>query len=114
MKQLALILVFFPLAAFCLAAFAELRSTRSAVDRLRSLIPIILGIVAFALFLSPQVLLHVTPNSSVVLSRVMTLFSSVIACSGVFITYSRRSSAMWVAFGGLALALFWMFNYNLV
>lgn len=114
MKHLVLILAFFPLAAFGVAGLTELRSERRTAEKLRNLIPIVLGIAAFALSLNPQGLLHVTPNSSVTLSRVMTLFSAVIACSGVFITYSRRSSGVWVASGGLLLALFWMFNRILV
>jgi hypothetical protein len=114
MKQLALILVFVPVVAFCVAGYNELRSSRSAAEKLRNLIPITLGIAAFALSMNPQGLLHVTPNSSVTLSRVMTLFSAVVACSGVFITYSRRSSAVLVASGGLLLALFWMFNRIIV
>ncbi len=114
MKELVLILGFFPLMAFCIAGFTELRSTRSAAEKLRNLFPIILGIAAFTLSLNPQGILNLTPNSSVTLSRVMTVFSAVIACSGVFITYSRRSSGVWVASGGLLLALFWMFNRILV
>jgi len=114
MKQLALILAFVPVVAFCVAGYTELRSRRSAAEKLRTLTPIILGIAAFAVSLNPQGLLQMTPNSSVTLSRVMTMFSAVIACSGVFITYSRRSSAVWVATGGLLLALFWMFNRILV
>lgn len=114
MKQLALILAFVPVVAFCVAGYTELRSTRSMSEKVRTLIPVVLGIAAFALSLDPQGLLHVTPNSSVTLSRVMTLFSAVIACSGVFVTYSRRSSAVLVASGGLLLALFWMFNRIMV
>jgi hypothetical protein len=102
--------MFFPLLAFCVAGVNELRSKRSGPEKLRSLIPIILGFAAFGLSLNPQGLLQVTPNSSVTLSRVMTMFSAVVACSGVFITYSRRSSAVWVACGGLVLALGWMFE----
>jgi hypothetical protein len=110
MKQLVLVLAFLPLLAFCVSGVTELRSKRTRAEKLRSLIPIILGIVAFGLALNPQGLLHVTPNSSVTLSRVMTMLSAAIACSGVFITYSRRSSAVWIACGGLVLAFFWMFN----
>ncbi|SRR6266481_6056936 len=114
MKQLALILGLLPVVAFCVAGYTELRSSRSAAEKLRNLTPITLGIAAFALSLNPDSLLHMTPNSSVTLSRVMTLFSAVVACSGAFITYSRRSSAVWVAAGGLVLALFWMFNRIMV
>ncbi len=114
MKQLVLILGLFPLVAFFAAGVAELRSEGSGAKKLRSLVPIVLGIAVFGLELNPEGLLLLTPNSSVTLSRVMTILSAVIACSGVFITYSRRSSAVWVACGGLLLAFFWMFNRIMV
>jgi hypothetical protein len=60
--------------------------------------------------LSPQAIFQVTPNSSLTLSRAMTMVSAVIACSGVFVSFSRRSSAVWIACGGLLLAFSWMFN----
>jgi hypothetical protein len=110
MRHLALVAFFFPLLAFCLAGLIELRSEMSRMERLRNLIPIILGIAAFGLCLYPEALFELTPNSSVTLSRVMTMLSALIACSGVFISYSRRASAIWMAAGGLLLTLFWMFN----
>src|SRR5437868_5488513 len=110
MKRFVMVAFLFPLLAFCLAGFIELRSRRSRTEKVRSLIPIVLGIAAFGLCLNPEALFELTPNSSVDLSRVMTMLSAVIACSGVFISYSRRASAIWVASGGLLLTLFWMFN----
>ncbi len=110
MKQLVLVAAFLPLLAFCVAGVTELRAQRSTAEKLRSLIPIILGIAVFGLSLSPQGIFQVTPSSSVTLSRVMTMVSAVVACSGVFVGFSRRSSAVWVACGGLLLAFFWMFN----
>ena len=110
MKRLLLVLWFFPLLAFCIAAIAELRSRAERFDKVRNLIPEVLGIAAFGLSIHPGRLLPLTPASSYILSHVMTLFSAVIACSGVFITYSRRSSAVWVALGGLVLTVVWMFD----
>ena len=110
MKQVLIVVFLFPLLAFCLAGFIELRSAPSGAEKFRNLVPIILGIAAFGLCWNPQAMFELTPNSSVGLSRVMTMFSAVIACSGVFISYSRRASAIWVASGGLLLTLFWMFN----
>jgi len=114
MKQFVLILAFFPLVAFCIAGVTELRSTGSGTEKLRSLIPVVMGIAAFGLSVNPHVFLRLTPDSSVLLSRVMTIISAAISCSGVFITYSRRSSAVWMACGGLLMALFWMFNRIMV
>jgi hypothetical protein len=114
MKLFAIMLALFPLVAFCIAGVTELRSTRSGTEKLRSLIPVAMGIAAFALSVNPQLFLRLTPDSSVTLSRVMTIISAAISCSGVFITYSRRSSAVWMACGGLLMALCWMFNRILV
>ena len=107
-----LIAAFFPVLAFAVAGFIELRSARKGSEKLRNLIPIILGIAAFGFGVKPGVLRGDawTPTSSETLSHVMTLFSIVIACSGLFISYSRRASAVWIAAGGLLLALFWWFN----
>jgi|SRR5579883_1921939 len=110
MKQVALVVMFFPLLAFCLAGVIEIRSQRAGIEKFRSLIPVVLGVAAFGLLFGPGWLLDVTPQSSITLSRVMTLASAVIACSGVFVSFSRRTSAVWVACGGLVLAFFWMFN----
>ena len=110
MKLLLLVVLFFPLVAFCVAGVGELRATTNAAAKLRSLVPLILGIAVFGISLAPQSVFQVTPSSSITLSRVMTMISAIIACSGVFILYSRRSSAVWVACGGLVLAFSWMFN----
>jgi len=110
MKTLLLVAWFLPLLAFCIAAIAELRSKAKRLDKIRNLIPVVLGIAAIGLTIHPGRVLPLTPTSSITFSRIMTLFSAAIACSGVFISYSRRSSAVWVASGGLFLALIWMFD----
>jgi hypothetical protein len=109
MKQAVLVLALFPLIAFCVAGVAELRSNRSLAAKLSSLIPIVLGIAAFGLSFAPQILFDLTPPSSVTLSRAMTLFSALIASSGSFVSYSRRSSSVLMATGGLFMAAIWMF-----
>jgi hypothetical protein len=110
MKQAAIVVLFFPLLAFCLAGAIEMRSDKDPMQKFTSLIPIVLGVIAFGLWFGPGWLLQITPESSVTLSRIMTMVSAIIACSGVFVSFSRRTSAMWVASGGLVLAFFWMFN----
>jgi hypothetical protein len=114
MKLLLLVFLFFPLLAFCIAATAELQSESNRKEKVWNLIPIVLGIMAFGLSLDPQRFLHVTAASSITLSRIMTLVSAAIASSGTYMSYSRRSSSVWVAFGGLVLAFFWMFNRVLI
>lgn len=114
MKQVAIVVMFFPLLAFCLAGFIEIRSQRTGIEKFRSVIPVVLGIGAFAILFGPGWLLPVTPESSITLSRVMTLASAIISCSGVFVSFSRRTSAVWMACGGLVLVFFWMFNRVLV
>lgn len=110
MKRVVVVLVFLPLVAFCFAGFLELRAQRHWNHKLRSLVPIILGILAFAASFVPGNLVPVTPDLSATISRGMTIVCAVIACSGVVVPYYRRASAILVAFGGLVLALFWMFN----
>ncbi len=114
MKQLLAVVMFFPLFAFLIAGLIELRSDMSLAQRLGKVVPIILGLTAFVLFFNPQGFLHVTPSSSVTLSRVMTMVCAVVASSGAFLAYSRRVSSALVAVGGLVLAYGWMFNRVMV
>jgi hypothetical protein len=106
--------MFFPLLAFGLASVIELRSLRTRVEKVRSLIPVVLGCSAFGLLFVQGRLISMTPGASLTISRVMTMVSAVIACSGVFMSYSRKASAVWVACGGLLLTFVWMFNRILI
>lgn len=111
-KQIALVLAFFPLVAFIIAAVTELRFTATNLATIRNLLPPVLGIAAFWILWNPD---EVFPFPRVVeiwflLSRVMAILSSAIACSGVFIPYSQRSTSRWMACGGLVLALMWLFG----
>jgi hypothetical protein len=99
MKQIVLVVAFFPLLTFCVAGVIELRSRRSGIEKLGSLIPITLGFAAFGFSFAAGWLIDITPASSVTISRVKTMASSVIACSGIFVPYSRRTSAVWIAYG---------------
>jgi len=110
MKQALLVPLFFPLAAFCVAAVTESRSPTRPLEKLIRLVPIALGFADFGLLWDPVGLLQLTPDSSVWLSRAMKMVSAVIACSGVFLAYSRRATGVWVACGSLMLALLWMFD----
>src|SRR4051794_30698726 len=107
MKELLIVVMLFPLVAFLIAAVTELRSDRSLAQKLARLVPVILGLAAFVLSFNPQGFLHVTASSSVILSQVMTMICAVIASSGSFIAYSRRSSSALIALGGLVLAFGW-------
>jgi hypothetical protein len=113
MKQLALVVMFFPLLAFIVAGVIELRSQRRVIEKLGSVIPIVLGVAAFALLFGPAGWFLDIRGGWPPISRAMTMVSAVIACSGIFLPYSRRASAIWVACGGLLLAFIWMFNRTL-
>lgn len=113
MKHLALVVMFLPLLAFVVAGAIELRSPRRVIEKLGSAVPIMLGVAAFALLFGPGESFMGTPRNGWLISRVMTMVSAVVACSGVFVSYSRRASARWMACGGLLLALIWMFNRTL-
>ena len=110
MKTLVLIVAFLPLLAFLAVAIVELSSDRRWSEKVIAVSPVVLGIGAFFLFLYGFKAFPMTPAFSLTLSRVMTIFSAAIACSGVFITYSRRTSAILLACGGLLMASFRMFN----
>jgi hypothetical protein len=104
MKRFEIALTFIPLIALVIAASTELRFGRNWPAKLSSITPILFGLAAFGISIRPDMLPHATPDSIYLLSRIMTLFSACIACSGVFINYSRKSSAILVAFAGLLLA----------
>src|SRR6266542_4101324 len=99
----ALLLVFFPLLAFIVVGAIELPASRTAGDLLRRLVPPLLGIAALGPIWNPGAVGVVTPEESEGLSYILVLVASVVACSGVFVTYSRRSSGVWMALGGLTL-----------
>jgi hypothetical protein len=104
-KVPALIAVFFPLLSFVAVGAIELRASRAATaDLLRRLTPPLLGIAALAVTLKPALVGVFTPEQSERLSYVLAAVASVIACSGFFITYSGRSSRIWMALGGSTLA----------
>jgi ABC-type multidrug transport system permease subunit len=103
-------LVYFSILAFLFAGGIELASNRSRAEKLRSSIPIILGIASFFLNFEQDVIYNLTPSLYETFRLVMMIFSAIIACSGVFITYSRPSSAISVACGGLLLTFLWMFT----
>ena len=109
-KQIVLVLAFFPLVAFIIAAVTELRFCTTNLTTIRNLIPSVIGIAAFWFFWNPQAIFSRVVESWPLLSRLMTISSAAIACSGVFFPYSRRSTSRWMACGGLVLALMWMFN----
>jgi hypothetical protein len=107
-KQIAILILFFPLVSFCVAGIIELRSRRGLAAKLSSLVPIILGIGAFGVAWAPE-RLHVATFSSPIFGRWMALFSAVLASSSAFVSYSRRTSSVLVAIGGLSMAFIWMF-----
>lgn len=107
-KSPGVIVVFFPLVAFVVAAATELGASR-AIGDLRRLVAPFVGIAVLGLDLNPGIVGVATPEASEVLSHVLVMVASVVSCSGVFVTYSRRSSAIWVALGGLTLVFVSMF-----
>ena len=99
-KTLALAVACLPLAAFFVALVAELHAGGLMVV-LRT-IPLIIGMNAFVMFWAA--------NWSETTSHVMTMVSVAVAGSPAFIPYSRRSSSVWVACGGVILVLLWAGN----
>jgi hypothetical protein len=102
-KLPAIIFVFFPLLAFVIAGATELRTSRAIGDLLRRVGPAVLGIATLYVAVYPRTVGVVTPEGSEALSHLLVMVAAFVACSGVFISYSRRSSGIWIALGGLTL-----------
>lgn len=109
MKLFWLILLLFPFFAFCAAGIMELRSDRSLGAKLGTLGPPLLGIGAFAIACGLNSVLHLAANSFVANGRAMAMSSAIIASSGAFISYSRKSSGILIALGALELVFFFTF-----
>jgi len=101
-KRVALVISCFPLVAFFIATVAELRAGGRVSTVVLRMIPPVIGINGFVMLWAIE--------TSDTISRAMTVVSIGVACSGAFIGYSRRSSSIWVACGGLFLASLWMLN----
>jgi FtsH-binding integral membrane protein len=109
MRQPVLVALTVSALAFCIAGTTELRSKRDLSEKVRCLIPVALGIAAFGLILLTWFFL-MTPSSSDILSWVMTIFYLAIATSAAFVRYSRKSTSILMALGGILMAVFWLIN----
>jgi hypothetical protein len=103
-------LIYLAILAFFVAGGIELTSKRSRAEKFRCSIPIILGIASLFLNFEQDVVYNLTPSLYETFRLVMMILSAIIACSGLFITYSRRSSSILVACGGLLVTFMWMFS----
>jgi|SRR5882724_10207938 len=93
----------FPLIAFLIAGVIELRSEKRLAEKLLSLIAVLLGILVYGLFCAPEFLPGFTVGNWLILS------AAAVAASGAIIPYSRRSSSVLVAVGGLELVFIGIF-----
>lgn len=93
-----------------LVGLGEIKSATTRTDKLRRLVPVLLAFVLVVVF-SLQAILILDETSSYMpwITRTMILLAVLIALSGVFIKYSRRTSAVVMAFGGLLLVFYWAF-----
>jgi hypothetical protein len=108
MRTSLLLILYFPAVAFLVAAILELRTANIPVlKRFRNMAPAVLGMAAFVLSLYTDDLLRSYGLSPTRFAHTMTMIFAALSCSGVFISLSRRSSAIWVAVGGLLMTLFW-------
>jgi hypothetical protein len=93
----------FPLIAFLIAGVIELRSGKRAAEKILSLTSVLLGILVYGLFLAPGFLPGFTVGNWLIFS------AAAVASSGAIIPYSRRSSSVLVAIGGLELVFIGIF-----
>lgn len=103
-KRLALVVASLPLLAFFLATVSELRAGGRVSTVVVRMIPPLIGMNGFVMLWAVQ--------SSDTINHAMTMVSLTVASSGAFIRYSRRSSSLLVACGGLLLAALWVLNYT--
>ena len=101
---------YIPGAVAVLVGVGEIRSAKTRTDKMRRLIPVLFAFVLVVVF-SLQAMLIVDETSSYMpwITRTMTLLAGFIALSGVFIKYSRKSSAVVMAVAGLLLMFYWAF-----
>jgi len=92
-----------PLVAFIIAGAIELRSNGRLAERACGLVSVAFGILVYGLFFAPEFL----PGFTV--GNWLTLAAAAVASSGAIIPYSRRSSSVLVAVGGLALVFIGIF-----
>jgi hypothetical protein len=95
-----LLVVSFPGLAFCMAGVIELRSERKLAARMLCLVPVLLGLGLYASLWSPEPL-HLPEFLRIANERFVTLIAATVACSGAFITFSKKTSSILIALGGL-------------
>jgi hypothetical protein len=93
----------FLLIAFLIAGVIELRSEKRLAEKILSLIPVLLGILVYGLFWAPEF------SPGLVVGNWLTLSAAAVASSGAIIPFSRRSSSVLVAVGGLELVFIGIF-----
>ena len=113
MRQFDIVVTFLPWLPLIVGGVTELRSGISRTEKVRNCVPITLGLIAYAISFNPRILTGVDSHSSLVLSRAMTMFCATLACSGVFITFSRRRTAILMACAGLMLTYIWLYDFIL-
>jgi hypothetical protein len=80
------------------------------------LIPIAIGLGACLFVWKPDLFLPGSISTSIrygsdsiIYGKTMSVIFAIVACSGAFITYSRRASSVLVVLGGLVMEVVWMF-----
>ena len=94
---------------FVLAAILELRSDAKLALKIQNLIPAILGLTIVAVSGASGNLFTDPSSSYSGLAHWIAFSSAVVGSSGALIRYSRKSSSILIALGGLTLAFLWIF-----
>jgi len=96
-----LLAVSFPGIAFCTTGVIELRSDRKVATRMLCLVPVLLGLGLYGSLWSPEPPLHLPTFLTIANERFVTLIAAAVACSGAFINFSKKTSSILIALGGL-------------
>jgi hypothetical protein len=87
----------------------ELRSDRIRADKIRNLVPVVLGVGLALLFLLLDRVINTTWSYMPLLAHGMTALAVFVSLSGLLIRYSRRSNAILMAVAGFILVIYWAF-----
>jgi hypothetical protein len=107
-KLLLFVVMMSPLLAFIIAGISEYKASRGIGSKHWSLIAITMAIISFGVFIGPGLFMEISPEALSELRWVMIPVSALVACSGVFVPFSKRRNAILVVCGGLLMLLTWM------
>jgi hypothetical protein len=94
---------------FGYVAILEVRSDAKLVQKIRNLVPVILGLAIVAISCGAAKLFPDPSSSYSGLAHWIAFSSTLVGSSGALVSYSKRFSSVLMALAGLTLAFLWIF-----